>query len=416
MNVHQLKGKTIALAASGGLDSCTVTSWLADHDVKVVCVTADLAQPDEKDLSSIRERMMASGAVDFALLDARASLAEAGIKVIQSQAWYEGRYWNTTAIARYVTVNAMLGEMKRRGITILSHGCTGRGNDQVRFQLATNMVEPEYEVYAPWRDPIFLERFRGRSEMIEYCEGKKLPIRASKNSPYSTDANMLGLTHEAGRLESLETPPSFITPGMGVHAKDAPDKAEEVVIRFEKGRPHSINEKKVSALEAILTANEIGGRHGVGIATHLVENRFVGIKSRGVYESPGMELLGTTYGMLLELVLDRRSRELFDQLSRYISRQIYQGYWYDLGSQMALLGIERSASLVSGTVKVELYKGSVRFVSATDVPNSLYSEENASMEAIGSYDHADSEGFLRILGVSARVLSRAGQIETTAGK
>lgn len=416
MNVKDLKNKSVALAVSGGLDSCTVTRWLTDNGVKVVCCTADLAQPDEMDMNAIRDRMLASGAADFVFIDVREALAEAGLKVIQAQACYEGRYWNTTGIARYVTAKAVMGEMKRRGISVLSHGCTGRGNDQVRFQLATNMLEPQFEVYAPWRDPFFLEQFRGRSEMIDFCESRKIPIKATKDSPYSTDANMLGLTHEAGKLEELTTPATFITPGMGVHAKDAPNQAEKVTVTFEKGCPVSINGKKVSVLDAILTSNKIAGVHGVGIATHLVENRFVGIKSRGVYESPGMELLGTAYSLMLELILDRRARELFDNLSKFVARQIYQGYWYDLGTQMAMQGIEHSASLVSGTITLEMYKGSLKFVSVSEVPHSLYSEADASMEAIGSYDHADSEGLLRIFGVSARVLSKAGQIRESIEK
>src|SRR5262249_19557516 len=159
-------------------------------------------------------------------------------------------------------------------------------------------------------------------------------------------------------------------------------------------------------------ANQIGGRHGVGIATHLVENRFVGIKSRGVYEAPGMELLGTCYAYLLQLVLDRRARELFDQLSLYLAKQIYQGYGYDFGSGMAQAAVKQVAELMTGTIAVSLHRGHVLFGSAADVPHSLYSEANASMEAIGEFDHADSEGFLRVLSVSARALAAAGQIET----
>ncbi len=203
MNVNDLKGKTLAFLASGGLDSCTITRWLTDQGVKVVCFTADLGQPDEVDVSAIRERMLACGAADFVLVDARAALAEAGLKMIQAQATYEGRYWNTTGIARHVTVQAVLPEMRARGIQILSHGATGRGNDQVRFQLVTNMLQPEFQVYAPWRDSFFLERFRGRSEMIDFCNEKKLPIKASKSSPYSTDANLLGLTQRCEHEDQL---------------------------------------------------------------------------------------------------------------------------------------------------------------------------------------------------------------------
>src|SRR5262249_33074345 len=207
------------------------------------------------------------------------------------------------------------------------------------------------------------------------------------DAPYSTDANLLGLTHEAGKLESLHTPPDFITPGMGVLPADAPDQAEKVTVRFEKGRPVRINNEAVDAYKAITLANRLGGRHGVGIGTHLVENRFVGIKSRGVYEAPGMELLGTAYAYLLQLILDRRARELFDHLSAFLARQVYQGYGYDLASRVAREAVRQVADLVTGTVTVSLCKGAVTFASASDVPHSLYSEENASMEAVGEFDH-----------------------------
>jgi argininosuccinate synthase len=411
MNVGDLSGKSIAFAGSGGLDSCTITRWLSNQDVRVVCFTADFAQPDEKSLDDVRERMTAAGAADFVPLDLREPLARAGIQVIQAQAWYEGAYWNTTGIARYVLVEHMIPEMKKRDIRILSHGATGRGNDQVRFQLAPNMLAPDFDVYAPWRDTAFLERFGGRSEMIEFCEQEGLRTPSTVESPYSTDSNLLGLTHEAGLLESLDTPARFVTPVMGCYPEDAPDTAEEFAVRFERGWPVAINGQAVDLVDAMLTANDIGGRHGIGIGVHLVENRFVGIKSRGIYETPGMQLLGECYGMLLQLVLDRRARELFDHLSGVISRQIYQGYWFDLATQMARHAVNRTAELVTGTIKVSLYKGTCSFLSAADVPHSLYSEETASMERVGDFDHADSEGLLRVLGVSARALAAADQVK-----
>lgn len=414
MTLDDLKGKTVAFAASGGLDSCTVTKWLTENGVKVVCFTADMAQPDETNFGEVEQRMRACGAADFVAIRLHDMIAEAGVEVVRFQARYEGAYWNTTGIGRHVIVAGMVPEMKKRGITVLGHGATGRGNDQVRFQLCTNMLDPATQVYAPWRDPAFLNRFRGRSEMIDYCEERRLPIKASKAAPYSTDANLLGLTHEAGKLESLETPPWFVAPGMGVLPKDAPDVPEAVTVRFEEGRPVAVNGKGVSAFEAITTANAVGGRHGVGIATHLVENRFVGIKSRGVYEAPGMELLGTAYAYLLQLVLDRRGRELFDHLSLFVAKQIYQGYGFDLATHMARQALEPVCKLATGTVRLKLYKGRAEFDAATDVPHQLYSESNASMEAVGEFDHADSEGFLRVLQVSARALAANGQVTAPA--
>ncbi|MBD3882831.1 argininosuccinate synthase [Phormidium tenue FACHB-886] len=411
MKAQDLTGKTIAFAGSGGLDSCTITRWLADQGVQVVCFTADLGQPDEDDTEAIRQRMMAAGAVDFVLLPCREAIAEIGVSVIQSQACYEGRYWNTTGIARCVLSKAMIEEMQQRGLTVFSHGATGRGNDQVRFQLITNMLAPEFEVYAPWRDEAFLARFPGRSEMIDFCQEKGLSITASKDKPYSTDANLLGLTHESGMLEALTTPAHFVKPIMGCYPSDAPNEAEQISVTFEKGYPVALNGQPIELVDAFVQANAIGGKHGIGIGTHLVENRFVGIKSRGVYESPGVEILGTCYAYLLQLILDRRAREFFDQLSLLIAKQIYQGYWFDLATQMALQAVQRTADLASGTITVSLYKGTISFVAADNAPHSLYSEENASMEGVGDYNHTDSEGLLRVFGVSARVLATSGQVK-----
>ena len=413
MKINQLKGRSVGIAVSGGLDSCTITRWLVDHGVDVFCFTADLGQPDEKDMNEIRNRMLDCGALDSTVVVAVDQLAEAGLQLIQAQATYEGGYWNTTGIARHITVAVLLESMKKRGITILSHGSTGRGNDQVRFQLATNMIEPDFEVYAPWRDEAFLEQFGGRKEMIDFCNRNNIPITATYEKPYSTDANLLGLTHEAGKLESLQTPANFITPGMGKHPKDAPDKAEHMTVRFEKGRPTEINGKLCSLVEAFELTNEIGGRNGVGIGIHVVENRFVGIKSRGVYESPGMELLGQCYEYLLQLILDRRSRRVFNQLSDLIAEQIYEGYWFDPATQSQLAALQPFKSLASGKITVTLYKGNISFHSAVSIPHSLYSEETASMEDVGDFNHADSEGFLSVLGVSAKALAVANQIDET---
>lgn len=412
--VADLKGQTVAFAASGGLDSCTVTQWLTENGVTVVCFTADIAQPDESNFDEIETRMRACGAADYVAIPLHDMIAESGVEVIQFQARYEGAYWNTTGIGRHVIVAGMVPEMKKRGATVLSHGATGRGNDQVRFQLCTNMLAPEVTVYAPWRDRAFLAKFPGRAEMIDYCNARNLPIKASKNAPYSTDANLLGLTHEAGKLEHLTTEPWFVTPGMGVLPKDAPDAPESVAVRFEQGRPVAINGKKATAFEAIQVANALGGKHAVGIATHLVENRFVGIKSRGVYEAPGMELLGSAYAFLLQLVLDRRGRELFDHLSLFVAKQIYQGYGFDLATHMARSALAPISALATGTITLKLYKGRAEFASAADVPHQMYSEANASMEAIGSFDHADSEGFLRVLQVSARALAANGHVTAPA--
>lgn len=410
MNVNDLKGQTIGFLASGGLDSCTITHWLTENGVKVVSFTADLAQPDETDFAAIEKRMRACGAVDFVALPLQKEIAALGLQGIQAQACYESRYWNVTGLGRQAITMGALPELIKRKIPVLAHGATGRGNDQVRFQLIANMREPSVKVYAPWRDEAFLSRFGGRGPMIDYCEQHGLPVRATREKPYSTDANLLGLTHEGGQLESLQTPASRVAPEMGVWAWDAPDQPETFTVRFEKGAPVAINGKPVDTLGAFLTANAIGGRHGVGIGVHMVENRFVGVKSRGVYEQPGMELLGTCYGLLLQLILDRRARELFDSFSAIVAKQVYQGYYNDLASRMARQAIAEVAALATGTITVNLYKGTVTYVASGDAPHSLFSSDG-SMEDEGSFDHKDSEGFLGVLGVHARALAQARQIK-----
>ena len=410
MRLEDLAGQTIGMAVSGGLDSCTITRWLTEEGVRVVGLTADLAQPDEPDIADIKSRMKVCGADEALIVDGREALARAGLEVIQCQAKYEGGYWNTTGIARYVTVAAIVPELRKRNIRVLGHGATGRGNDQIRFQLATNMLAPEIEVYAPWRDPSFLEMFPGRREMIAYCEREELPVKATLDRPYSTDANLLGLTHEAGRLENLDTPAQFVEPGMGVYPQDAPNAAERFTVRFEAGIPVRINDEPVTLVEAFQRTNAVGGRHGVGIGLHTVENRFVGIKSRGVYEAPGMTVLGTCYDFLLQLVLDRRARTLFDDLSLRLARQIYESYWYDLASTAIRRAMGEFTRLATGTITVDLYKGNVQFVSASDAPHSLYTDAS-SMEGVGDFDHKDSEGFVRVLQVSARALRASGQVQ-----
>lgn len=411
MTVSNFKGKTIALASSGGLDSCTIARWLTDHGVNVLSITAEIGQPDEENVEDIKTRMLAAGVIDAILVDLKEELAEAAVTMLIAGARYEGGYWNTTGIARYVTTRGLLEEMQKRGIDVLAHGATGRGNDQVRFHLAAAMLNPKVKVYAPWRDDACLEQFGGRREMITYCQAREIPITATQDKPYSTDANLLGLTHEAGKLESLDVAADEIDPGMGVFPKDAPDKQETFSVRIEKGRPVEVNGSAVDALQALLMANEIGGRNAVGIGIHTVENRFVGIKSRGVYESPGLSLLGVCYDLILQQILDRRSRKFYDGISQALSEQIYQGYYYDLSSQMMRASLQPVAALLTGTVSVKLYKGTVTFASSDGVSHSLYSEETASMEAIGDFDHRDSEGFLQVLGVSSRANNTAGQIE-----
>jgi len=406
MDVESVRGKRIGFAASGGLDSCTITHWLAEQGAQVVCFTGDIGQTDEDTPDAIEKRMRGSGAEDYFLLDLQDEMAEAGLKVIQAQATYEGNYWNTTGAARQVLVHGLVPDMLSRGINVFSHGATGRGNDQVRFQVIAARMTSELEFYAPWRDSNFLNRFRGRREMLAYCEQHGIPIKASRDKPYSTDANLLGLTHEGGMLEDLEVGPEIVTPGMGAWPWDAAEKMQDIQIRFEEGRPVSLNGKEMSLRKMFESLNEIGGEYGIGIATNLVENRFVGVKSRGVYEAPAMNILGTAYQRVLEVILDRQSKDLFDHLSLLLGRQIYQGNWDDFASEMAWEAIDRVRARVTGDIHFGMYRGQLVSKAIRNVPHSLYSEDG-SMEDEGTFDHRDSEGLLNILTLTARAGAKA---------
>jgi len=410
MHVEDLAGTTLCFAGSGGLDSMTIVSWLKEHDVAVECITADFGQPDEVDLQAVKERMLAAGAQSVHILDLRHSLARAGIEVIKSRAFHAGRYWNTTGIARHVLLKGMLEKMQALKIEVLSHGCTGRGNDQVRFQHITNLLQPSFSVYAPWRDPAFLERFKGRKAMIEYCQGLGLPLKTGAEVIYSTDANLLGLTHEAGILESLGTAAAVVAPTMGVAVENGCDTPEVVTISFALGRPVAINGNPLDELALIEEANILAGRHAIGMHVHLVEDRIIGIKSRGVYEAPGMELLGTCHEWLTQIVFDEGSRKLFDHLSQLLADHIYRGTWFDKTSAAAMAAIDELSSVVNGDISVKLYKGTMGFVQAQGVPAALYNQDNASMEAVGSFSHADSEGYLQATGQSIKMAGLTGAI------
>lgn len=410
MNYKELlnsKNFNLVGAVSGGLDSCTITSWLNDKGFNLKCITVDLGQPDEENIESISKRMKDCGASEAIIISGLEKLALFGLKVIQSQSKYEGGYWNTTGIARPVTIACMLDEFDSFNSSYLFHGATGRGNDQVRFELATKMLNPNINVYAPWRDEFFLQDFPGRTEMIEYCELKNLPIKSKSDSRYSTDANLLGLTHEAGDLENIELSPyDFVNPGMGVWPWDAKEKEELISISWKNGSPTHINGDEYNLVEIFTLLNKIGGEHGIGIGIHAIENRFLGIKSRGIYESPSMEILGESYEFLLQLVLDRRLRDYFSNISTTISKQIYDGFWFDTTTSVALNGLSKISNMISGTIILRLYKGKVyfeRIENLNEINYSLYTDDS-SMENLGEFNHIDSQGFVNILGLNAKNL------------
>merc|ERR1719199_746319 len=405
-------GDVVGICVSGGLDSKTVALRLRLAGVKVKCFTADIGQPDEEDINDVIKKMAPCGVETF-IVDLKDEIAEGAFEAVAAQASYDGGYWQSTGIGRYVTARGLLREMKKHGCTVLSHGATGRGNDQVRFERYCNVLDPDFKVYAPWRDPALLSEFPGRSQMLEYLKkhgiGHQIVSQAAKR--YSTDANICGLSNEAEDLESLETSMTIVNPVMGVWPKDAPNTEEKVTLRFEHGRCVSINGKAMQPLEVMHTANKIAGRNGIGLS-HALENRILGTKSRGVYEAPGMTLLSQALTYVYQAVLDRRSTRLFDHLSRHIADQIYDGRYFDPSTRAAVNAIWQMAAPANGTVSIGLYRGSMHFLSLTDCPHSIYYEADASMEASEGLNPVSSQGFLEVSSVEAKSMAKSGLIDT----
>lgn len=409
MRIEDLKGHKVGICVSGGLDSKTVATRLKKAGADVLCFTANLAQPDEKDVDDIKAKMAPTG-VETTIVDLRREMAEGAFLTLKAQAQYDGGYWNTTGLGRAITVRGLLGAMRERGCTILAHGATGRGNDQLRFERYTNVLAPQMKVYAPWRDPTLLEEFPGRREMAAYLKAQGIEAEVGKKKRYSTDANMAGLSHEAEDLESIETPATIVEPIMGVWPEKAPDKLETVTLRFEKARCVSINGKPLDPVAAMLEANQIGGRNGIWMRNAL-ENRVIGTKSRGVYEAPGMEILGAGLRTVYQAVLDRRATRLFGDMSRIVADAIYDGRLFDPTTRAALAAIDTLVEPATGTVELGLYKGNIYFHALRDCPGSLYNEADASMEKSEGLNPASSQGYVEVQSVEAKSLARAGQIK-----
>ena len=397
--------KSCVLAYSGGLDTSVILGWLMDEGYEVHAVYVDLGQPGE-DRQEVLDKAKNAGAKTARIVDVQEELCrDYAFPVLAWQAKYEGPYLLGTSIARPLISKVMLQVAKEVGATAYAHGATGKGNDQCRFQLAAKALEANVEMIAPWRIKKFRDAFPGRTELIEYCEARNIPVKASKDKPYSSDENCLHISYEAGKLEELDVNGvSIVDFGMGVSPQEAPDKSETVTVDFESGVPVAVNGEKLSALGIVEKLNEIGGRNGVG-RIDMVENRFVGMKSRGVYESPGMTVLYDAHRYVEQLTMDRDLMHLRDRMAPEVAEMVYYGFWF-CPKFDALLAFNKEAQKnVTGSVELELYKGNIT-VCKRSSPNSLYDEAIASMEGGGSYNQDDAEGFLRIQGLPGRVQAR----------
>jgi argininosuccinate synthase len=395
----------VVLAYSGGLDTSVILGWLLDEGYDVHAVYVDLGQPCE-DRQAILKKAKDIGAHSARIVDAKDELCrDFAFPVMQWGAKYEGVYLLGTSIARPLISKACLQVAREVGATVYAHGATGKGNDQCRFQLAAEALEPSIKILAPWRIEKFRGQFPGRREMFAYCEQKGIQVKASAAKPYSSDENCLHISYEAGKLEDPKVNGvELVEFGMTVSPQAAPDKVERVTIGFEAGVPLTLNSKPRSAYEMVKELNAIGGRNGIG-RIDMVENRFVGMKSRGVYEAPGMTILYAAHQTVEQLTLDRDLMHLRDRLAPEVAEMVYYGYWYSAKMDALLAFNRETQKLVNGEATLGLYKGNI-IVQCRSSPNSLYDDAIASMEAGGSYNQTDAEGFLRIMGLPSRVQGR----------
>lgn len=398
------------LAYSGGLDTSVILGWLMDEGYDVHCVYVDLGQPCE-DQEAILEKARKLGAASAKSLDVQEELCrDFAFPVLQWQAKYEGIYLLGTSIARPLISKACLQVAREVGADAYAHGATGKGNDQCRFQLAAEALQPDVDLIAPWRMERFRQQFPGRREMIDYCEKKNIPVKASVEKPYSSDENCLHISYEAGKLEDpASNGVDLVDFGMTVSPEAAPDARESLKIAFAAGVPVALNGQPCSPLEMVKQLNTIAGRNGVG-RIDVVENRFVGMKSRGVYEAPGMTVLYDAHRAVEQLTLDRDLVHLRDRLSPEIAEMVYYGFWYAAKMDALMAFIREAQQPVNGEVSLSLYKGNILIEGRTS-PNSLYDEEVASMEGGGSYNQTDAEGFLRLQGLPLRVQGRVNPRE-----
>jgi len=395
----------LVLLYSGGLDTSVLLKWFSEKGYEVYAYCGNVGQ--RENWAELKEKAMASGAKGFMAGDLREAFATDYVfPSVAFNAKYENRYLLGTSLARPIIIKGMVDYIKSVGATIFAHGATGKGNDQVRFELSAAVLAPDLKIIAPWRDAKFRAEFPGRLEMIEYAEKHNIPVKASKSKPWSSDENSLHISFEAGVLEDPGYEPDADMFELTVSPEKAPDVPTYVEITFEKGVPVAINGEKMSGHQLLLRANKIAGANGVG-RVDMVESRFVGMKSRGVYETPGGTLLYEAYRDLETLTVDRGVINLKDTLMPRYAQLVYNGFWFGDECQL-LLKLQKEASRpVNGRVKLKLYKGSLISVGRWS-PNSLYDADVASMEADqGRYNQDDATGFIKLHRLPLSLVSKS---------
>ena len=400
------KGK-IVLAYSGGLDTSVILKWLLEEGYEVVAFLADVGQ--KEDFNAAKEKALKIGASKVYIEDLKEEFVTDYIfESVKANALYEGRYLLGTSLARPVIAKAQIAVAIKENAQFVGHGATGKGNDQVRFELGYYALKPDIKVIAPWKTPEFLNRFRGRTDMLNYAAQHGIPVTASLKKPYSEDENLLHISHEAGILEDPGVACVEDIYSWTVAPEKAPSEAAMIDITFASGIPVKVENKAAGVthtkpLELFKYLNDIGGQHGVG-RLDMVENRFVGIKSRGVYETPAGTILLNAHRDLEGLTMDREVMKVRDMFSSKFAELAYNGFWFAPEMDLVRSCITQSQDGVDGTVTVKLYKGFSYAVARTS-PVSLYNPEMSSMDVAGGYDQQDAQGFIRINAVRLKTFA-----------
>ena len=392
--------KRVLLAYSGGLDTSIIIPWLKEnYGCAVVCCAADVGQGEE--LAPLHEKAKKTGAEKLYIEDLRKEFVEDFIwPTLKADAIYEGKYLLGTSFARPLIAKRLVEIAEKEGCDAICHGCTGKGNDQVRFELTIKAFAPEMTIIAPWRE----WSIKSREEEIEYAEAHNIPLKINRETNYSKDKNIWHLSHEGLDLEDPANEPQYNHPGfleLGVSPEQAPDEPTYVTIHFEKGKPTAINGKEMNGVEVVTTLNELGGKNGVGLAD-IVENRLVGMKSRGVYETPGGAILYHAHNKLEELCLDRDTFHYKQQIGLKFAELVYYGQWFTPLREALSAFVDSTQQTVTGDVKLKLYKGNIIDAGVTS-PYSLYDPEIATFDEDEVYNQADADGFINLFGLPIKV-------------
>jgi len=389
--------ESVVLAYSGGLDTSCILVWLIEQGYDVIAYMANVGQ--EEDFEAARAKATKLGAKEVHILDMRKEFVDDFIwPAIQANAIYEGRYLLGTSLARPCITRGLVKVAKQTGAQYVSHGATGKGNDQVRFELSSYSLLPSIKIIAPWKMPEFFNRFRGRADLFEYAQAHNIPLPVTPKAPWSMDANLMHISYESGILENprTEAPDLYL---MTTDPRKAPDEPEKLEIEFKNGVPVRVKnvntgEEKTDSLELFLYMNRVAGRHGVG-RIDIVENRFVGMKSRGIYETPGATVLFQAHVDIELLTTDREVRRIKQQLTEVFTDQIYKGFWDSPECEYTRHCIAHSQSGVEGTVYLNLFKGAV-YIVGRESRRSLYNQDLVSMDIQGDYDPVDAMGFIKV--------------------